>query len=361
MSVEVIVATPAQAARLEHGAAIVLEPLREFLDQESLGSGTLAVEPIGDGHSNLTFLLSRGDERYVLRRPPRGELSKSANDVLRESRVLTALAATAVPVPTVLARCEDEGVIGAPFFVMSLVEGEPIGERLPAALETPEAPARIAEQVVGALAELHGADLERSGLGGFGKPSGYLERQLRIFSSLLEQNATRPLPELEAVGEWLARNRPEASEVSFVHGDYRLGNLLFAPPLRLAAVLDWEMATVGDPLADLGYLTATWAEAGDPENPMLALSRLTARPDFAGRAQLAQLYGRLTGRPLDQLGWYQVLALWKSAIFLEGSYKRYLAGASSDRYFASLDTGVPALARAAQALIGSLPSEAALT
>lgn len=346
---EPIVDNAAAAAELEFGAAIVLDPLREFLDAASLGAGEIEAQELGDGHSNLTFLLRRGDRQLVLRRPPRGDLGASANDVLRESRILSALANTPVPVPEVLARCDDPDLIGSPFFVMSYVAGAPINDELPAELDTPNASEAIAEQTVTALADLHAVDLEKSGLEAFGRPSGYLERQLRRFGSLLETNATRPLPELETVGDWLAINLPESRRTTFVHGDFRLGNLLFAGPLRVAAVLDWEMATVGDPLADLGYLTAMWPGPDDDENPMFALSRLTRRPGFPGRAELARLHEASSGEAVEHLAWYQVLAIWKAAIFLEGSYKRFSSGASADSYFGSLEAGVPALARTALA------------
>jgi aminoglycoside phosphotransferase (APT) family kinase protein len=351
---EAIVAIPAEAAALKHGAAIVLRPLEAFMDQAGLGSGALTAEPIGGGHSNLTFELQRGEERFVLRRPPRGDLSASANDVLRESHVLGALAKTTVPVPQVLARCEDPLVIGAPFFVMALVPGAPVNDGLPDPLDHAEAPTRIAEQVIDALAALHAADLEGTGLAAFGRRSGYLERQLRRFASLLETNATRPLPDLELIAEWLGDNIPKTVETTFVHGDYRLGNLMFTVPLQLAAVLDWELATVGDPLADLGYCTAMWATAEDEANPMFSLSRVTTRTDFPRRPDLARLYAESSGRSVDQLPWYQVLALWKSAIFLEGSYRRLKIGASADPFFTSLSTGVPALAETARRWIGRI-------
>jgi aminoglycoside phosphotransferase (APT) family kinase protein len=351
---EPVVSTAAEVAALPFGAALVLEPLREFLDAAGLGEGSLDATAIGDGHSNLSFLLRRGDYRCVLRRPPRGELAASTNNVLREARILEALAGTRVPVPTVLATCEDPEVIGAPFFVMTFVAGAPVNDRLPADLDVAGAPRTITDAVVGALVDLHAADLQTTGLAAFGRPSGYLDRQLRRFGALLEQNATRPLPTLERLGEWLVRNRPASPQATFVHGDFRLGNLMFAAPLHLAAVLDWEMATVGDPLADLGYCTAMWSEEGDVWNPMFALSAVTASPGFPRRTELAAAYADATGRPIDDLRWYQVLALWKASIFLEGSYQRHLAGASGDAYFTSLGAGVPALADAASALIGRL-------
>ncbi|MBS1677088.1 MAG: phosphotransferase family protein [Actinobacteria bacterium] len=351
-----MVATPAEARRLEHGAAIVLDPLRQFLDEAGLGRGDLSAEPIGDGHSNLSFLLRRGADHFVLRRPPRGELSPSANDVLREARVLDALATAPIPVPEVLASGEDPALIGAPFFIMSFVEGTVLGTEPEHRFADPAAPRSISEAVVRTLVELHGLDVQNSELGGFGRQSGYLERQLRTFSALLEHNASRPLPDLDAVGAWLADNRPETAAVSFVHGDYRLGNMIFGDGMRLAAVLDWEMATIGDPLADLGYLTAMWRGPGDRENPMFALSRLTAGAGWLGREEMARSYAELTGRSVESLPWYQVLALWKSAIFLEGSYRRFTNGASADPYFATLEQGVPLLAATARQWIEAAES-----
>lgn len=354
---EPIVSRPEDAARLEHGAALVLDPLREFLDEAAIGCGDLDAEAIGDGHSNLSFLLRRGDDRFVLRRPPRGPLAPSANNVLREATVLTRLAHTAVPVPEVLASCSDPALIGAPFFVMSFVGGIALGDGLPREFDLPGAGEDIAGQLVDALVHLHAVDLDVTGLSELGKPDAYLERQLGRFGSLLERNATRPLADLEAVGDWLNRNRPESGDVTFVHGDYRLGNLLFRSPSRLEAVLDWEMATVGDPLADIGYSTAAWAQREDGENPVLALSRVTRLPGFPDRDWIVRRYAEATGRSVERLGWYQVLAMWKASIFLEGSYRRYLAGESTDRYFAGLGSGVPELARTALDRIHALEVE----
>jgi aminoglycoside phosphotransferase (APT) family kinase protein len=355
---EPIVRDAAAAEELEHGAAVVLDPLRDFLDAAGVGTGELTATEIGDGHSNLTFLLRRGVGCWVLRRPPRGELAASANDVLREAQVLEALAGTDVPVPAVLARCEDPDVIGAPFFVMTFVEGGPVNDALPPGLNSPTAPQEIAAEVVAAVVDLHAADLAATGLDSFGRPSGYLERQIRRFGALLAQNATRPLPDLLRVGEWLEQTRPESTETTFVHGDFRLGNLMFAAaPLRLTGVLDWEMATVGDPLADLGYLTAMWAHPDDPASPMFALSRATTRPGFPDRDEIARAYAERTGRSLVNLTWYQVMALWKAGVFLEGSYRRYRDGASNDAYFATLEQGVPLLAATALSWAGRAGGE----
>jgi aminoglycoside phosphotransferase (APT) family kinase protein len=342
-----VVATPAQAAGLPREPLLVLEPLAAFLDARGLGAGDLRARPIGEGHSNVTYLLERdGGERLVLRRPPRGPLAPSTHDVLREARLLERLAPSGVPVPPILATCADEAIIGAPFYVMPFIAGHVLTTQLPRAFADP---AGIGDVLVDALAALHAVPIDGA-LAGFGRPDGYLERQLRRFGGLLEANATRPLPELEAVADWLARHRPRSGAATVVHGDYRLGNLMLEPAPRVAAILDWELATLGDPLADVGYLTAMWAQADDPDDPMLDLSRVTRGPGFASRGALAARYAQRTGRDTSDLRWYQVLAIWKAAIFLEGSYRRHRAGSTDDPYFARLAEGVPRLARRARAL-----------
>jgi aminoglycoside phosphotransferase (APT) family kinase protein len=202
--------------------------------------------------------------------------------------------------------------------------------------------------MVDGLLRLHAIDYEAAGLADFGRSEGYLERQMKRFGGLLELNATRPLPDLERVAEWLAANLPDSPPARLVHGDYRLGNVMFArQEPRLVAVLDWEMATIGDPLADLGYMTAMWSQDGDLPNPVGDLSAVTRRPGFPSREELARRYADAGGHSLDALPWYQALALWKAAIFLEGSYKRYREGTTDDPYFAGLGEGVEALGRLA--------------
>jgi aminoglycoside phosphotransferase (APT) family kinase protein len=317
--------------------------LAAYLDGLGLGAGEARVVPIGDGHSNLTFLVERDGARAVLRRPPRGPLPPSAHDVVREARLLSALAPHGVLVPEVLGICQDDGVIGAPFYLMAWVDGFVLTDEMPAALEGEAT--TIAERLVDGLVELHAVDPTVEELAGFGRPDGYLARQLKRFNGLFETNATRPLPDLEATHAWLAANLPESPASTVVHGDYRLGNVMMsASPTRLAAILDWEMATIGDPLADLGYMTAMWSEPTDPANAVSDLSKLTRSHGFPGRDFLTARYAAATGRPVDALPWYQVLALWKAAIFLEGSYGRFSAGTTTDPFFASLETGVPALA-----------------
>jgi aminoglycoside phosphotransferase (APT) family kinase protein len=318
-------------------------PLVAYLDRLGLGTGEPRIAPVGDGHSNLTFLVEREGAKLVLRRPPRGPLPPSAHDVVREARLLSALRPQGVPVPEVLATCDDDAVIGAPFYLMAWVDGFVLTEEMPAPLAGDAV--TIAERLVDGLVELHAVDAGVPELAGFGRPDGYLARQLKRFKGLFEADQTRPLPDLEAVHDWLAANLPESPASTVVHGDYRLGNVMFAAsPTRLGAILDWEMATIGDPLADLGYMTAMWADPDDAPNAVADLSSLTRANGFPTRDFLTARYAERTGRPLDALPWYQVLATWKAAIFLENSFGRFAAGTTTDPYFASLETGVPTLA-----------------
>ncbi len=348
-----IVDTPAQAAELEHPPLLVREPLTAFLDSQGLGSGAVSAERVGEGHSNVTYLIRRGDDRMVLRRPPRPPLPPSAHDVLREARLLTALQGTAARAPAVLATCDDESILGVPFYVMEEIRGSVITGTVPDALDTPAHRAGIGEQLVDALAEIHAVDWRAAGLEGFGKPTGYLERQLRRFNGLWEHNKTREFEAVSEVAAWLAENMPESPESTIVHGDYRLGNVMVgddAPP-RVVSVFDWELSTIGDPLADVGYLTVTWAQADDPEDLAFgALSAATRKEGFPTREQLIERYESQTGRSVGALDWYQALAIWKAAVFMEGNYKAYVEGRSGDEYLAMFDEGVPALAEQARSI-----------
>jgi aminoglycoside phosphotransferase (APT) family kinase protein len=348
-----IVATAADASGNERPPLLVLEPLREFLDRHGLGTGEIAASPIGEGHSNVTYLVERGESELVLRRPPRPPLPPSAHDVLREARLLRALRDTPARVPEVLAVCDDEAVIGAPFYVMERVAGEVIVADIPAELDSPPERARIAEELIDSLVEIHAVDWQAVGLQGFGKPTGYLERQLRRFKGLWELNKTREIEAVESVGAWLGEHLPSSGPATIVHGDFRLGNTMFAPgaPARLAAVLDWEMATIGDPLADLGYLCMMWTEASDPEVGLREhLGKVTRAEGFPTRAELIALYEERSSRSMSDIRWYTTLALWKSIVFMEGNYKRAIAGTTDDPYLRTFGDGVIELARQAEAV-----------
>jgi aminoglycoside phosphotransferase (APT) family kinase protein len=345
-----IVDTPEQAAAQQLPPLIVRRQLEAFLDERGLGEGAVEAERIGEGHSNVTFLIRRDGGRFVLRRPPRPPLPPSAHDVLREARLLAAVRDTPVRVPRVLAVCDDETIIGVPFYVMEEVTGRVVTDALPATLDRPAERERLGLELVDALAEIHGVDWRGCGLDGFGKPSGYLERQLRRFTGLWEHNKTREVPRVEELRDWLADNLPDSPPATIVHGDYRLGNVMVAgeAPARIVAIFDWEMSTIGDPLADVGYLTVTWAQADDPPDTMWSsLGAVTRLEGFPSRDELVARYEELTGRSISDLRWYQTLALWKAAVFMEGNYKRFAAGTTDDPYLRLFDAGVPALAEKA--------------
>ena len=318
------------------------------------GDEPLQIERVRGGHSNETFLVTRGAQQWVLRRPPRGPLLPTAHDVGREYRVLTALAQTSVPAPRPILFCEDTAVIGAPFYLMERVHGYVIRTELPPfAAEDPTARSAIARELVDRLSDLHAVDWQAVGLEGFGKPSGYLERQIRRWTGQLDASRNRPLPDLDSVTAWLQAHMPESGPATIVHGDYRLDNVMYAPdlPVRIAAIFDWEMATLGDPLADLGYLLSFWREPDDPDFGIIdAAWRITESPGFPTRAELVARYAERTGRRMDAVAFYVALAIWKLAILLEGSYKRHLAGTTDDPFFATLGEGIPALARRALAV-----------
>ena len=319
------------------------------------GDGPLVVERLAAGHSNLTFVVRRGAHEWILRRPPQGPLLPTAHDVIREYRVMDLLARSGrgVRVPVVTLACEDPEAIGAPFYLMERVPGQVIRERLPD--WAGEAERRtIGYELVDALAELHSAPTEPFVAAGIGKPSGYLARQLRRWRGQREGAKTRELPDYDALSAWLEAHLPEDAAASVVHGDYKLDNVVVSPGgPRLAAILDWEMATVGDPLADLGYLLSFWLEPGERDEFSEVAGNVTTQPGFPTRAELVERYATRSGRDVSDLTAYVVLAVWKLAILLEASYARHLAGTTDDPFFALLDKGVPALLARARRIAGA--------
>ena len=345
-----VVETPEEAVAQQRPPLIVRQPLQEFFDHHGLGEGAIEAEPIGAGHSNVTYLIRRGGERYVLRRPPRPPVPPSANDVLRESRLLQALQTTDVPTADVLAVCDDEDVIGAPFYVMPFLQGHVITTEMPDELDNPEERRRTAIELVDALVQVHSVDWHACGLDTFAKHTGYLERQLKRFIGLWEFSKTRELPAVQEVAEWLQRNLPETPQTTIVHGDYRLGNAMFelTAPARLKAIFDWEMATLGDPLADVGYMTATWSRPDGGFRTTFDLTTVTHAEGFPEREELVERYAEQSGRSVRDLKWYQALAIWKATVFMEGNYKRAMLGNSDDPYLKGFGEGVAQLADAAK-------------
>jgi aminoglycoside phosphotransferase (APT) family kinase protein len=348
-----IVATAAEAEGAARAPLLVLERVEEFLDGHGLGSGPVRASRIGDGGgSNFSFLLARGGERFVLRRPPRPPLPPSAHDMVREARLQLALAPHGIRLPPVLAVCEDEDVLGVPFYVMGFLDGHVVTDRLPPGLEGTAARSRLGDELVDALVEIHEADVSAPALAAFARPGSYLERQVRRFAQLWEINATRDVPAVAEVGRRLAEALPEPLADTVVHGDYRLGNLMVERerPERVQAVLDWEMGAIGDPRADLGYLLATYTEPGGGRSP-LGVSPVTALEGFPTKAELVARYVERSGRDVGPLGWFEALALWKAAVFCEAIYGRYVRGelGAEDTRAAHFETAVPLMAQTAAA------------
>lgn len=331
------------------------------------GAGPLEVSRLTAGHSNITYRVARpGQSSWVLRRPPAGPLLPTAHDVLREYRVLELLGRNPqVRVPRVVAACADLAVIGAPFYLMEAAEGVVVRESLPSwladdAVPEPELYARrhaLGLDVVDTLAEIHQVDPAALIEAGLGRPSGYLARQLARWTGQREGieaavaahgGTARELPDYDAVRDWLGANLPEEQGPAVVHGDFKLDNVLVTPH-GVRAVLDWEMSTVGDPRADLGYLLSFWPEPGETV-PLATL--VSAHPGFPTRDELVARWAQRTGRDPGDTRWFLTLAIWKLAILLEASYHRWRAGASDDPFFAELEAGVPALLARARETCG---------
>jgi aminoglycoside phosphotransferase (APT) family kinase protein len=329
--------------------------LERHLRAELPGDGALEVERHRAGHSNETFFVTRGEDRWVLRRPPRPPYLPTAHDVSREYTVLRALGGRA-RVPRTVHFCDDDSVIGAPFYLMERVDGHVVRDAVPPQLDTPADRARFGDELVDALAELHAVDHVEAGLDAFGKPSGYVERQLARWTKQYEgaRKRSKRVRDLELVARWLRARLPPEQPHTIVQGDYKLDNVMFAreAPARLVAILDWEMATIGDPLADVGWMLSFWHDPGDepdPTHPWIA--KLFGGDGWRTRADLVARYEQRSGRAMTNIDFYTVLAIWKLAVLLLGSYARYLEGTTDDPFFASLKEGVPALARRAQAII----------
>jgi aminoglycoside phosphotransferase (APT) family kinase protein len=329
---------------------LVLDRLESFLDEQGIGAGPIAWQRVGDGQSNLTYRLRRGNRDVVLRRGPRPPHPPSAHDMVREAAIQQLLQAEGVAVPEVLAVCDDSSVLGVPFYLMNWLDGEVVTDRIPTTMSDPQSREVASRELVKTLAHLHAVDVETGPVAAIGRPVGYLERQVRRFRQIWEQVATRDLAQVDTIASWLDDHRPASQAPSVVHGDYRMGNVMFSRsgPVGVLAVLDWELATLGDPLADLGYLTATYTDSDSILTP-LHLTTVTAQPGFLSSDELARVYAEHSALDLSGLAWYQTLALWKAAIFCEAIYARWLNGERpGDTTFGpSLEAGIPALLRAA--------------
>lgn len=334
-----------------------VEAVARFLAAAGLGDfdpQQLEVEQFPAGHSNLTYLLRSGDWEAVLRRPPLGPVAPRAHDMLRESRLLMLLHPVFPLAPRPLAVCEDAAVIGAPFYVMQRRRGLVLDQSLPAGWRPePALHQAITESLVRVLVDLHAVDWRAAGLAELARPEGYLERQVGGWIERYRRACTEDVPEFEPLAAWLVARLPPSPPPTVVHNDYKLNNVLLdaADPRRLTAVLDWEMATVGDPLSDVGSLLVYWT-APDEVELMGGLAAVTARADFPPRQALAELYARLSGRDLDGLGYYVAFAYFKLGVICQQIYVRWRNGQTHDQRFASHGALATSLIRRAAHVAG---------
>ncbi|MCV7154847.1 phosphotransferase family protein [Mycolicibacterium pyrenivorans] len=317
-----------------HWTDETLRALGSFLADRGLLSGQLTTRRIGDGHSNLTYLVSDGNRQVIVRRPPPPPSPPGAHDVLREARFLTALQETTVPAPRVLATAQAGEILDVPLYVMSYIAGPVVTSSTPAPLDAPTARAEIGASLIDTMVALHAVDWRSTGLADAGRPAGFNARHLRTINRLVADDNGDPPPRFAPVFSWLTANTPGESGDSIIHCDFRLGNVVLAPegPGRVAAVLDWELATIGDPLLDLGYFLATVPEAGRPLNPTAELGLAMCEQGYPTRSQLADRYASATGRDLSGLRWYTTLALWKLAVLYDYSGRRAASG-HGDPYY----------------------------
>ncbi len=312
---------------------------------------------IAGGRSNLTYTISEGAREWVLRRPPLGHVLPTAHDMAREYKVLSALAATEVPVPRTLAFCDDLAVNDAPFYVMDKVDGQIPRTPAEMAAIAPNDARRCSEALVDVLVEIHAVDYDAVGLGDFGHPDGYLERQVRRWGEQWERSKTRELPAVDELAARLRAGLPESPAPTIVHGDYRLDNTMLAPddPGTIVAVLDWEMATLGDPLADMGLFLVYWKR--DEGAAQSVGAPIDSRAGFLTRDEIIDRYAKNSGRDVSALDFYEVLASYKLAIILEGIHARYLMGKTLGEGFEYIGTMVEAMIMGAleQASNSSIP------
>jgi aminoglycoside phosphotransferase (APT) family kinase protein len=336
--------------------ALAAESLAEFLRDKVPGAEHgIEVEQFPNGHSNLTYLLRIAGREYVLRRPPLGPVAPKAHDMVREYRVLRAVHPHFPQAPEPVAVCEDAAVLGAPFFVMERRRGIVLREEIPPSIAAaPDHPRLISEAFLSTMVKLHAIDVTSDEMRALGKPEGYVERQVRGWSDRWQRAKTEEFPEIDQVIEWLAARIPPALAPSLIHNDYKLDNVMLAPgaPDRIEAVLDWEMATVGDPLSDFGLTLCYWIWATEPEVRVAGIPALTAQPGWYTRDELVARYAALTGRDVSRIGYYEVLGVFKLCVIIQQIYCRFHRGQTQDARFANFVERARALARLAARLAG---------
>ena len=330
--------------------------LAELIPGESLDEASIEIEQFPGGHSNLTYLVRLGGREFVLRRPPFGPVAPTAHDMPREYRLLTAVHPLFSLAPQPYLLCENKSVIGVPFYLMERRHGLVIRRETPIEIgHDLDLRRRVGEGMVDTLARLHSVDIYSSGLINIGKPVGFVTRQVKGWSERWQRSKTSELPEIDRVIQWLADRLPPEPDpeigraATLVHNDFKLDNVMLDPkdPARVAAVLDWEMCTVGDPLVDVGIFLCYWAMKGDPEARRESISPVTTEPGWISRQEVVQRYAEKSGRDLSGIAFYEVFALFKTAVVLQQIYYRYVKGQTHDERFKNFDRRVSGLARAA--------------
>ena len=339
-----------RAGPVREGEELPVDRLEAYLKQHLSGAtGSLVVEQFAHGHSNLTYLLRLGEAELVLRRPPFGNQVRTAHDMSREYRVLSGLSEVYGPAPRPVLYCEDEHILGAPFYVMERRSGVILRRDLPESLDPPAA-RRLGLAFIDNLARLHSLDYRAAGLGGLGKPEGYAARQVSGWIKRYADARTEDVPSLEELARWLSEHIPGDAGAALIHNDYKYDNLLLDPAdlSRIVAVLDWEMATEGDPLMDLGTSLGYWAEATDPEPLRQVLASPASLPGSPTRQELIERYQEKTGRGVSNALFYYCYGLFKIAGIVQQIYARYVRGHTRDPRFVHLNEFIIVLARQAE-------------
>ena len=338
----------AETIRVREGEGFDLEAVERCLREhvEDLPKGELEVRQFPSGASNLTYLLKIEDWEGVLRRPPFGPVPPKAHDMGRESRILTKLHGAYPLAPSPYFFCEDESVIGAPFYVMERREGVVVDDAFPDGVEpSPELCRGISRTVADTLVELHTVDPWEAGLGDLGRPEGFLKRQVKGWIGRFDKAETDEIDEVGPLTGWLAEGIPESPEPTIIHNDYKLNNLILAPDdlTEVRAVLDWEMTTIGDPLFDLAVSLSYWTEPDDPRELKEVMPTVTSTPGFMRRREFMDRYASSSGRDLSEMHWYMVFGYFKLAVILQQIYARWKKGQTTDERFADFNQRVRTL------------------
>jgi len=336
------------AKAVREGEEVDAKALEQFFAAQvpELAGKPVQVLQFPGGHSNLTYLLKVGDRELVLRRPPFGTKVKSAHDMGREHRILSALSGSYAQAPKPIVYSEDPAVMGAPFYVMERLRGVILRKELPPSLGLEPARFRtLCENLVDALVDLHALDYAKLGLASLGKPEGYVERQVQGWTKRYAGSQTDDVPVIEQVARWLEQERPQDSGAALIHNDFKFDNVVLDPdePTRIVGILDWEMSTIGDPLMDLGTFTSYWVEAGD--DPMMQFLRggPSEQPGALTRAEIVDRYRARSGRTVNNPDYYYVFGLFKTAVVIQQIYYRYRQGLTKDERFSVFNVGVQAL------------------